>query len=315
MRDVPAAQSVAILVDVAKGFDGQDRSYLDALGIGATGKSEELYAALAKDAGAADTWSEAMGWIAWRLGAVASVPAMKARGLSAKVTTAQKKLAMDGLAFVQDKSAADAMIEFANTPGFPHKAMATWWLMNRMSNEWSEFGVREALKASGIYDPDKVVIQPISSPPFSDVPSKLSAEEALKLTGNPANGQLRIAVCYTCHRIGAQGMDFGPDLTMFGKTQPKDVVINAIIFPSKDISHGFEASTVITDAGNIDGIVLSSADPVIVKSMGGMLQTIPKSKVKKIEKLKHSLMFTPEMMGLDHQALADIAAYLASDIK
>jgi len=141
------------------------------------------------------------------------------------------------------------------------------------------------------------------------------ASEALKLTGNAAAGQTRIAICYTCHVIGKTGADFGPDLTMFGKTQPKDVVIDAIINPSKDISHGYDASTVVTEAGNIDGIVLSSADPVIVKSMGGLVQTIPKSKVKEIKKLGRSLMFSPEMMGLDHQALADIAAYLASDIK
>ena len=315
LRDVPAAQSLAILVQVAQGFDGKDRAYLDALGIGATGKTEELYAALAKDAGAAEAWSDAMGWTAWRLGAVASVPSMKARGLSSTVSAQQKKLAMDGLAFVQDKSAADAMIVFANTPTFPHKAMATWWLMNRMNNEWADFGVQEALKASGIYDPDKVVIQPVASLPPPKEPSKLSTAEALKLTGNATAGQGRIAICHTCHRIGSQGMDFGPDLTMFGKTQPKDVVIEAIINPSKDISHGFEASTVVTESGNIDGIVLSSSDPVIIKSMGGLLQTIPKKKVKEIKKLKHSLMFPPEMMGLDHQALADIAAYLASDIK
>ena len=37
--------------------------------------------------------------------------------------------------------------------------------------------------------------------------------------------------------------------------------------------------------------------------------------VKEIKRLGRSLMFTADMMGLDHQALADIAAYLASDIK
>ena len=104
-------------------------------------------------------------------------------------------------------------------------------------------------------------------------------------------------------------------MTYFGKTQPKDVVIEAIINPSKDIAHGYDAKTVVTEAGNIDGVVLSEADPVIVKSMGGPVQAIPKNKVKEIKRLGRSLMFNADMMGLDHQALADIAAYLASDIK
>lgn len=315
LRDVPAADSLAILAQVAKGFDGKDRAYLDALGIGATNKTKELYAVLAKDAGAPEAWSEAFAWIAWRLGSPEAVPGLKARALSASLSGPQRKLAMDAIAFIQDKSAADAMIEIAGSQGFPHKSMATWWLLNRVNNEWKDFGVREALKASGVYDPDKVVIQPMPAPPAPKEPSKLSAAEALKLTGNAAAGQQKIAVCFTCHVIGKTGADFGPDLTYFGKTQPKDVVIEAIINPSKDIAHGFDAKTVVTEAGNIDGVVLSEADPVIVKSMGGLVQTIPKNKVKEIKKLGRSLMFTADMMGLDHQALADIAAYLASDIK
>ena len=86
------------------------------------------------------------------------------------------------------------------------------------------------------------------APPAPTEPSKLSTAEALKLTGNAAAGQARIAVCYTCHVIGKQGLDFGPDLTYFGKTQPKDVVIEAIINPSKDIAHGYDAKTVVTEA-------------------------------------------------------------------
>jgi putative membrane-bound dehydrogenase-like protein len=315
LRDTPSAQALSILVNVAKRFDGKDRAYLDALGIGATGKEADLYAALAKDAGAPESWSDAMAWIAWRLGAPASVPALKTRALSPVISGPMKKLAMDAIAFVQDQSAAAAMIAIAGDQSFPLKAMARWWLLNRVNNEWASFGVREALKESGVYDPDKVVIQPMPAPPAPTEPSKLSTAEALKLTGNAAAGQQKIAVCYTCHVIGKTGADFGPDLTYYGKTQPKDVVIDAIINPSKDIAHGFDAKTVVTEAGNIDGVVLSEADPVIVKSMGGLVQTIPKSKVKEIKRLGRSLMFTADMMGLDHQALADIAAYLASDIK
>ena len=190
--------------------------------------------------------------------------------------------------------------------------MATWWLLNRVTNEWQDFGLQEALKARGIYDPDTVVIQPVAAPPAPAQPSKLSTAEAMKLTGDPAAGRQKVAVCYTCHHIGRTGADFGPDLTYFGRTQPKDVIIDAIINPSKDIAHGFDAQAVVTTAGTIDGIVLSTGDPVIVKSMGGLTQIIPRSKVTEIKRLGRSLMFTADMMGLDHQALADIAAYLAS---
>src|SRR5215831_4078660 len=49
MRDVPAAASLDILVDVARQLDAADRSYLEALGTGATGKEAALYDRLARE--------------------------------------------------------------------------------------------------------------------------------------------------------------------------------------------------------------------------------------------------------------------------
>ena len=51
MRDVPFAQSRAILQTVAKGFDGKDLAYLEAFGTGCEGKEKEMYSELAKTMG------------------------------------------------------------------------------------------------------------------------------------------------------------------------------------------------------------------------------------------------------------------------
>ena len=48
-RSSPPPQSLGILVDIARGFDGQDRSYLEALGTGATGKEAALYDRLRRE--------------------------------------------------------------------------------------------------------------------------------------------------------------------------------------------------------------------------------------------------------------------------
>ena len=66
----------------------------------------------------------------------------------------------------------------------------------------------------------------------------------------------------------------------------------------------------VTDAGEIDGVVLSRGDPVIVQSQGGLMQLVPKSRVKKIHRLEGSLMWPPQMYGLDAQGLADLVAWL-----
>ena len=70
---------------------------------------------------------------------------------------------------------------------------------------------------------------------------------------------MAITVCYTCHKIGKAGIDFGPELTSFGPQQPTEVIANAIANPSAEISHGFEGSEVKTkqDGLTITGMKLS----------------------------------------------------------
>jgi hypothetical protein len=82
MRDQPAASSLGILVDVARGYDGKDRYYLEALGTGATGKEPALYERLHRELGVKDdplTWSPAFARIAWRLHVPAAVADLTAR--------------------------------------------------------------------------------------------------------------------------------------------------------------------------------------------------------------------------------------------
>ena len=104
------------------------------------------------------------------------------------------------------------------------------------------------------------------------------------------------------------GVAFGPDLSAFGKSQSKRAIVEAILHPSKSISHGYEGHTVKTGAGDVDGVVLSRGDPVIVQSQGGLLQLIPKPRVKKIERMRRSLMWPPQLLGLDAQGLADLVS-------
>ena len=61
--------------------------------------------------------------------------------------------------------------------------MATWWLLNRMSNDWSEFELRPALKAAGIYDPEAITLREIVTPkPAADLP-ELSVERHRQADG------------------------------------------------------------------------------------------------------------------------------------
>jgi putative heme-binding domain-containing protein len=122
-------------------------------------------------------------------------------------------------------------------------------------------------------------------------------------------------VCYSCHKIGSQGVGFGPDLTTYGSTQPTEVIAKAILNPSADIAFNYDGSRVETiDGKRIDGIILSKGDPTVIKSVGGVLQSIAEDKIKAVTRMERSLMAAPETLGLTAQSIADIVAYLKSSL-
>ena len=315
MRDVTAEKAVPVLVSLAKQFDGKDRSYLEALGLGSTGKEAEVYSAISQAIGGpAESWSDAFAWIAWRLHVPAAISDLKARILNEKLSPEHRKLMLTALAFVPTREAAGAMIAVANTKGFPMHDLAQWWLLNRKGNDWKPFDVEAGMKALGLYDPDKVKLVAVEMPPMpANAPKLPPVAEIMKLKGDPKKGQASVAVCYTCHRIGTNGAEFGPELTTFGRQQSSEIIVQAIAEPSASISHGFEGSEIkTTDGLTITGMVLSNDDPVIMKCMGGMIQTIPKARIKSVEPMKKSLMYQPQQLGLNAQTIADIVAYLKS---
>ena len=192
--------------------------------------------------------------------------------------------------------------------------LAKWWLLNRKGNDWKNYDVDGGMKALGLYDPDKVKLFAVEmAPEMKDAPALPAVAEIAKLTGDKQRGQAGVAICYTCHHIGAAGIDFGPDLSTFGKQQTAEIIIQAIREPSFSISHGFEGSEIKTKDGlTITGMVLSNGDPLIIKCMGGMVQTVPQSRIQSVTKMTRSLMLQPQQMGLNGQGIADIVAYLKS---
>ncbi len=313
LRDVPAGRSLPILVKLARGFDGKDRAYLEAFGLGCDGKEAEVYAALARELGGpAEEWSEAFARIAWRLHPAAAVSDFKTRALSPDLGEDQRKLMVTALAFTNSREAAGAMIELANTADFPLKELAKWWLLNRKGNDWSAYDVEAGMKALGLYDPAKVTLSAVEMPAeIKDAPALPTGAEIARLGGDVARGRAAMAVCHTCHKVGAVGIDFGPDLTTFALQQPAEVVAEAIAHPSKEISHGYEGSEIrTTDGLTITGMVLSGGNPVIIKCMGGLVQTVPRERIASEKKMTRSLMYDPANLGVNAQAIADIIAYL-----
>jgi putative membrane-bound dehydrogenase-like protein len=314
LRDIPVNSSLPHLVTIAKQFDGKDRAYLEAFGLGCTGKEAEVYAALRKEITAKpDAWTDAFAWLAWRLHPPQAVADQKTRALSKNVSPEQSKLSLTALGFTPSAAAATTMIQISNTEGFIHKDLAKWWINNRKGNLWKAYNIDEILKTMG-QDPARAKLVAVEMPAEPANAAKLpSTAEILKLKGDAERGKAAIAACYMCHRIGDQGVDYGPDLTSFGKQQPTEVIIHAIQNPSADISHGYEGAVIkTTDGIIITGVLLADGDPVIIKCLGGQTQTIAKSRIASIKRMEKSLMYSPSQLGLNAQAIADMTTYLKS---
>jgi putative membrane-bound dehydrogenase-like protein len=313
MRDQPADKALAILADLARGYDGQDRSYLEALGTGATGKEPALYDQLRRGLGAnADpiTWPNTFVRIAWRLHVPAAVADLSARARSPKLSPADRQFALDTIAFIKDPSASQAMLSLAE-PNSPMREPATMWLLSRFSNDWANYGLGPALKTAGIYDPESVTLRESVIPPApADLP-ELSIDEIARLTGDAGRGKTTAARCLMCHAVGGTGAELGPALDGWGRGKAADVIARALVHPSAEIALGYEGMELRTKEGlTIQGVVIKEGDPLMIRNMGGTTQIVPANRVAARRRMKESLMMSAAQLGLTAQDVADLVAFL-----
>jgi putative membrane-bound dehydrogenase-like protein len=313
LRDLPADKTLDILVDIARGYDGQDRSYLEALGTGAEGKEPALYDRLKRDLGVKDdplTWSPAFARIAWRLHVPAAVPDLARRAGASTLSPADRRLALDTLAFVKDPAAPKAMLTLADAKSEVREP-ATWWLLNRMSSDWANYELRPALKAAGIYDPDAITLREIVVPPPAPDLPQLSVEDVAALTGNAARGKETSTRCLMCHAIAGTGAELGPGLDGWGRGKSAEVIATAIVKPSAEVAQGYDGTELKTKDGlTIQGLLIKEGDPLMMRSMGGVTQIIPADRVASRRRMAESLMMSAAQLGLSAQDVADLVAFL-----
>jgi putative membrane-bound dehydrogenase-like protein len=316
MRDVPADKALDVLVDIARGYDGQDRPYLEALGTGATGKEPAFYDRLRRDLGVGDdpiAWSGTFARLAWRLHVPTAVADLAARAKSSKLSPAERRLALDTLAFIKDPAASKGVLSLAQADDTLREP-ATWWLLNRLSNDWKEHGLRPALKAAGIYDPESIALKEVVVPkPAADL-AELPIADIVQLTGDPARGKDTVTRCLMCHTIAGTGAEVGPALDGWGRGKSAEVVATAIVRPNAEIAHGYDGTELRTKDGlTIQGLLIKEGDPLMMRSMGGITQIVPADRVASRRRMQESLMMSAAQLGLTAQDVADLVAFLRRD--
>jgi putative membrane-bound dehydrogenase-like protein len=138
--------------------------------------------------------------------------------------------------------------------------------------------------------------------------------DLLSYQGNPEKGRsVYEAHCKTCHRIGGEGTNFGPELSLIGDKLSKEGLFQAIIYPNQGINNGYEGYALqLKDGGVLTGLLLSQTDDqILLRQVGGYDQTLKKSEIKDIEIMDQSLM--TELAGvMSQQQLVDLVEYLST---
>jgi len=190
--------------------------------------------------------------------------------------------------------------------------LATWWMLNRMSNTWAEHNLAAALKVTGIYDPDAIKLDAMIVPrPAAGTP-ELAIEEILALTGDAARGKNVMTRCLMCHAVGGTGAEVGPALDGWGRGKSPEIIARAIVRPSAEIAQGYDGTEIrTTDGLVIQGLLIKQGDPLMMRSHGGVTQIIPAKRVAdRPRRMTESLMMSPSSMGLTAQDVADLIAFL-----
>nr|MCU0341620.1 c-type cytochrome [Spirosomataceae bacterium] len=139
LRDAPFEFCKELFVELYAHFDGQDRYFLEALGIGLEGKEDAFYKDLRPTWPQDPTqWTPTQAWLTWRIHPKAAINDLKIRAKSGKLLPEERKRAITALAFIKDKAAAQAMLELSKNPLKDVADQAFYWVNFRKNNDWAD---------------------------------------------------------------------------------------------------------------------------------------------------------------------------------
>ena len=119
------------------------------------------------------------------------------------------------------------------------------------------------------------------------------------------------ATCWTCHTIGTEGGDLGPDLTSIQKDRSPHDILEAILYPSVSFVREFETYKITTASQTYTGIIQEQSPQALVLGVGPAASVrIQRSEITEIKPSDLSLM--PQGLGelLTEAELADLMSFL-----
>ena len=118
--------------------------------------------------------------------------------------------------------------------------------------------------------------------------------------------------CIRCHKVGNEGGEAGPDLTVIGRDRSREHLLESILIPNAQISPGFElVMLTLKDGTDVAGnLSEETAETLTLAMIDGTRQTIAKATIATRETPPSSM---PAIYGdaVTKTELRDLVAYMA----
>ena len=120
------------------------------------------------------------------------------------------------------------------------------------------------------------------------------------------------AACSTCHEIGYQGGQLGPDLTRIGRIRSRADLLESIVFPSLSFVRSYEPMTIVTiDGRQFSGLIKEETGERISIVEGPQRErTLLRSNIEEIHPATTSIMPGGLEKQLSRQELSDLLTFL-----
>ena len=141
LRDSSFKVKKEILLSLAAQYDGKDRWYLETLGSAMDADAESWYKELLisfypNQPISPLNWSKPMADFAWRLHPISAVKEISQRAVDSASSKEERMRMITALAFINDKTAANAMLNLTASSLADVKEQSLYWLSFRQSNDW-----------------------------------------------------------------------------------------------------------------------------------------------------------------------------------
>ena len=144
IRDLPLNRKKGALMSMIAGFDGKDPYLLETIGQALEKDAEKIWPELnfmfrEKNNTSPEMWDDAYAGLLWRLHPKSSVYILSGWANAASLSEVQRKKAITALGFINDKSAADAMLALSTSKLQDVADQASYWLSFRQGNDWMTY--------------------------------------------------------------------------------------------------------------------------------------------------------------------------------